>query len=64
MRQFILDKTPNVEESLTLDGTKYSLKTLGKNRYVFEIYDSEEPETVYLTKTELKAMFLLISTDK
>jgi hypothetical protein len=61
MRQFILDATPKVEETLTLNGTTYKLKTVSKDKYCFEVWDTDEPDLIYLNKTELKALYLLLT---
>jgi hypothetical protein len=62
MRQFILDATPKVEEILTLNGTTYKLKTVNRDKYCFEVWDTDEPDLIYLNKTELKALYLLLTT--
>jgi hypothetical protein len=63
MSNFILDKTPKIDDTLTLAKTDYRLK-YAKGSYEFHITDNDEPEVVYLTKQDLKALFILLNTTK
>jgi hypothetical protein len=68
MKSFLLDKCPNFgEEKVSLDGNQYLLKQIkgnGCHLSVIDIASGLERDNVSFSKSDLKALFLLLSTEK
>ena len=66
MRNFLLDEQPNFSESVTIvNHAKFRLKNVMNNGCYFIEYDEDdnEKDRVCLTKTAMKALYLLLTTE-
>jgi len=70
MKGFILTEHPNFgEERLTLDGFVYELKQIKQNGCYLTVYQmidglEVERDRLSLTKTDMKALFMLLCTER
>jgi hypothetical protein len=64
MRHFILDHNPNFSEAtVTVDGVKFNLTNVkGNGCYFTEFQDDIPCDQVTLTRTAMKALFFLLTT--
>ena len=65
MKNFILDKKPTMNEAeLTIENTKYQLRMVKNNGCYLSIYEHDIlKDEIALTRTDMKALFLLLSTE-
>lgn len=66
MKNFILDTNPKFGEAkVTLNKTDYHLKSIKGNGCVFAVFqDGVERDEVIFSPQDLKALYLLLSTEK
>ena len=66
MKEFLLDKNPKFDsESLTLAGTTYKLTRMNGNGCNLTITDHNGAEdSLTLTVTDMRALFMLLCTEK
>ncbi len=65
MKNFILDKKTTINEAeVTLDGITYHLKMVhGNGCYVTIFQNDILKDEIALTRTDMKAIFLLLTTE-
>ena len=65
MKNFILDKKPTMNEAeVTIDGVKYQLRMVRDNGCYLSVYEHDLlRDEIALTRTDMKALFLLLSTE-
>ena len=66
MKNFILDVTDNeIETNVTIGETTYQLRMRNKYGCVIKIFEHDvERDQIALTRTDMKAFFMLLTTDK
>ena len=65
MKDFILDKNPNINEAnVTLDGVHYNLRMIHGNGCYLSVFERGIlTDEIALTKRDMRAIHLLLSTN-
>lgn len=68
MKSFLLDKNPDFGESkVSLEGNTYLIKSIRGNGCHLQVIDNAsglERDNINFTRADLKALYLLLSTEK